>query len=51
MNPEQVERTCPDEFGRALLQHCYNEFTFLSRFLPSLYRAENRERIEVALPW
>lgn len=40
-----------DEVGPALLQHCYDEFTFLSRFLPSLYIAENRETIPVQLPW
>jgi len=51
LSPEQVERKAPDEFGRALLQHCYNEFTFLSRFLPSLYRAENREQVKNELPW
>jgi hypothetical protein len=50
-SPREVERACPDELGRALLQHAYNEFTFLSRFLPSLYVAENRQRIEVELPW
>ena len=51
MSPAQVERACPDKFGIALLQHCYNEFTFLSRFLPSLYLGENRDRLEVPLPW
>ena len=51
MSPAQVERACPDKFGSALLQHCYNEFTFLSRFLPSLYLGENRDRLEVPLPW
>jgi len=50
-SPQQVEQACPDELARALLQHAYNEFTFLSRFLPSLYVAENRQRIDVELPW
>jgi DAPG hydrolase-like protein len=49
--PSEVAMTCPDPLGGALLQHCYNEFTFLSRFLPSLYVAENRDRIKVDLPW
>ena len=49
--PSDVEATCPDLLGPALLQHCYNEFSFLSRFLPSLYVAENRDRIAVDLPW
>lgn len=50
-SPSQVEQACPDALGQALLQHAYNEFTFLSRFLPSLFIAENRERVPVALPW
>ncbi|MFO1466750.1 MAG: hypothetical protein U1F35_09980 [Steroidobacteraceae bacterium] len=50
-SPEQVRAAFPDEFGRALLQHCYNEFTFLSRFLPSLYIAENRSTVTIATPW
>ena len=49
--PEAVEEAFPDEFGRALLMHCYNEFTFLSRFLPSLYVGEHRDSIAVDLPW
>lgn len=40
-----------DEVAPALLAHCYNEFSFLSRFLPSLYAAENRNVHPVALPW
>ena len=44
-------RWCPTQFGIALLQHCYNEFTFLSRFLPSLFIAENRKTHPVPLPW
>jgi hypothetical protein len=51
MKPADVEKECPDDFGEALLQHCYNEFTFLSRFLPSLYLGENRDRTEVTVPW
>ncbi len=50
-SPEEVAQAAPDAFARALLQHCYNEFTFLSRFLPSLYLAEHRDRSPVALPW
>lgn len=49
--PAVVAVTCPDVLGAALLQHSYNEFSFLARFLPSLYRAENRDRIPVDLPW
>ncbi len=48
---EESERMFSDEFGSALLQHCYNEFVFLSRFLPSLYQAENRATVAIGLPW
>jgi hypothetical protein len=50
-SPDEVRETVPDVFAPALLQHCYNEFTFLSRFLPSLYIGENRASRPVALPW
>ncbi|WP_322068700.1 DAPG hydrolase family protein [Paraburkholderia bannensis] len=50
-SPAEVAEIFPDEFGRALLMHCYNEFTFLSRFLPSLFLGDNRERLDIALPW
>jgi hypothetical protein len=50
-SPEQVAESETDLFGRALLQHCYNEFTFLSRFLPSLYIAEHRDKQTPAVPW
>lgn len=49
--PEEIALMVTDETGPALLQHCYNEFTFLSRFLPSIYIAENRQKINVNLPW
>lgn len=49
--PEEVKALVPDEFGVALLQHCYNEFTFLSRFLPSLFIAENRKTHHITVPW
>jgi DAPG hydrolase PhiG domain len=51
VSPDEMRKLFTDEFGRALLQHCYNEFTFLSRFLPSLYVGDNRDRIPVQLPW
>eukprot|EP01132_Coremiostelium_polycephalum_P001155 gene1155-1465_t len=34
-----------DEIGLGLLEHCYSEFSYLSKFLPSLYYGE---RVEVA---
>lgn len=47
----EIEAAFPDQFGQALLMHCYNEFTFLSRFLPSIYIAEQRDSVPVSLPW
>jgi len=51
MSPAQVAAAVPEIAGQALLQHCYNEFTFLSRFLPSLFIAENRVERPVSVPW
>lgn len=51
MPPAAIAGLIPDETGPALLQHCYNEFTFLSRFLPSLFVAENRQTHPVRTPW
>jgi len=51
-SPQEIAAIFSDEFGRALLQHCYNEFTYLGRFLPSLYIAENRLLRPIKqLPW
>lgn len=50
-SPEEIAELFPDRFGQALLAHCYNEFTFLARFLPSLYIAENRDTVKVEVPW
>ena len=50
-SPEQIAQMIPDATAPALLAHCYNEFTFLSRFLPSLFIAENRATQAVPLPW
>ena len=47
----QITAMIPDEAAPALLRHCYNEFTFLSRFLPSLFIAENRATHPVRVPW
>ena len=47
----QMAEMIPDLAAQALLAHCYNEFTFLSRFLPSLFIAENRCTRKVDLPW
>src|SRR4051794_14152957 len=45
--PEPV----PDVVGLGLMQHAYTEFHYLSKFLPSLYIAENRETAAPVLPW
>ena len=49
--PEQIRTMIPDEVAPSLLQHCYDEFSFLSRFLPSMFMAENRATHPVSLPW
>lgn len=41
----------PEELGLGLLRHCYNEFTFLSRCLPSLYYGEHANGERPPLPW
>jgi hypothetical protein len=51
VTPEQMAEMFPVAFGQALLQHAYNEFTFLSRFLPSLFIAENRDVNIPKVPW
>jgi hypothetical protein len=49
--PAQVEAEVPIELAMALLQHCYNEFTFLSKFMPSLFLGEHPDRTATPLPW
>jgi len=51
MSAAQIAEIFPDKFGRALLMHCYNEFTFLSQFMPSLYIGENRDSLKIETPW
>lgn len=41
----------PDAVGLGLMRHCYNEFTYLSRFLPSLYYGEHANDEKAPLPW
>lgn len=45
--PDEV----PEELGLGLMQHAYTEFHYLSRFLPSLYIAENRASEPPPFPW
>jgi hypothetical protein len=49
--PAEITAMIPDDLGRGLLKHAYSEFTFLSRILPALYVAENRDHKAVPLPW
>ena len=51
LSAAEIQDIFPDAFGQALLKHCYDEFTFLSRFLPSLFIAENRDERQVSPPW
>lgn len=46
-----LEALVPVAIGRGLMKHAYTEFTFLSRFLPSLFVAEHRDERPVPLPW
>lgn len=41
----------PDAIGLGLLEHCYTEFTYLSKFLPSLYWGDAANRNEVPRYW
>jgi hypothetical protein len=50
-SPDEVAQQVTEEFGRGLLQHAYDEFTFLSRFLPSLFLAEHRDTRPPRAPW
>ena len=51
MPRDQIIDLFPKSHGANLLQHGYDEFTWLSRFLPSLYIAENRATVPVVRPW
>lgn len=47
---DEIAQEVPDLMGTSLLQHAYNEFTFLSDFLPSLFIAEHRDERHVKVP-
>jgi hypothetical protein len=49
--PQQIAEIFPDDMGFGLLEHSFNEMTYLARFLPELYIAENRNTQPPALPW
>jgi DAPG hydrolase PhiG domain len=48
---DELRQELPDALAVAAMQHVYNEFTFLSRFLPSLYLGEHRDKLPVPVPW
>ncbi|MFT4083340.1 MAG: hypothetical protein QM638_12210 [Nocardioides sp.] len=48
---EEVTEQTPEVLGFNLLQHCYNEFTFLSRFLPGLFAGAHPDHPSVVTPW
>lgn len=51
LSPSEIAAEVPDVLGKGLLVHAYDEFHYLSRFLPSLYLAENRKAERPATPW
>jgi hypothetical protein len=48
--PGQVTAEIPDVFATNLVQRGYNEMIFLAGFLPSMFRAGNRDTCPVGLP-
>jgi hypothetical protein len=48
---EELRAAISEEIGLGLMRHANTEFKYLSRFLPSLYVAEQRESEPVELPW
>lgn len=51
LDDDHAEHAPSEALGLALMRHCYTEFTFLSRFLPSLYYGEKANGEEIPLPW
>ncbi len=49
--PQALSELFPDEMGPNLLQHCYDEMTFLSRVLPSIFAAEGMKPEDIMRPW
>jgi hypothetical protein len=47
----EIEHIFPTVHAPDLLQHCYDEFTILSRLLPSIWLAEGCSENEIARPW
>ena len=51
MSPAQIASIFPDVQAPNMLQHCYDEFTFLSRFLPGIWTAEGCAPTAIRRPW
>ena len=51
MSADQVSAIFPDNQAAPLLQHGYDEFTYLSRVLPSIWMAEGADQKELTRPW
>jgi hypothetical protein len=49
--PEVLLEIIPDSLGLDLMVHAHTEFKYLSRYLPSIYLAENRDTETPADPW
>lgn len=49
--PGQLEAMFPDAHAPHMLQHCYDEFTFLSRLLPGIWAAEGGSSELTPRPW
>lgn len=47
----ETESPLSDEIGFGLMEHCYSEFTYLSKVLPSLYYAKNKAGDKAPLLW
>ncbi|NOX29606.1 MAG: hypothetical protein GXP35_06110 [Actinobacteria bacterium] len=50
-DPDILAEVIPDEAGPGIVRHAYNEFTYLSHLLPSLYIAERRDIEAPRDPW
>jgi hypothetical protein len=48
---EVLEAALPEATGLGLMKHANTEFNYLSRFLPSLYYAEQRDEVGAPDPW
>lgn len=51
LSSPRPQQDVPDVLGLNLLRHCYTEFTYLSRLLPSIYYGEHANGEAAPLPW